>query len=193
LNPNNGLAHAGLGLALEKKGDQQGALAEYTKALLLDPKNGMYKQNYERLSQPLPQPAETTAADISGEWKSLTNGMTFKVRLEQGHVYVKQLVTEEESKVGVFRLCDLASEGDMYQGTCRSQGVGRWYDRRDNQWKTRACQSQGRVEFTKYSPSRIEGRAETRGHVEKWSDKDISNCGARFPNEWQDFVWIRPD
>ncbi len=49
------------------------------------------------------------------------------------------------------------------------------------------------MEFTKYDPSRIEGRLETQGRGEKWSDKDNSNCGERFPVEWTDFIWIRPN
>ena len=52
LNPNNALAHNGLGFALEKKGDLRGALEEYRAATALDPKNANFKQNYERL---LPQ------------------------------------------------------------------------------------------------------------------------------------------
>ena len=193
LNPNNALAHSNLGVALEKKGDRQGALEEYRAANRLDPKNAHFKENYERLSQPLSHLAESTPTDISGEWKSLTNGKTFKVRVEQGHAYVEKLVTEEDSKLGIFQLCDLGSEGDKYRGTCRSQGVGRWYDRWHHQERTRACQFQGQLEFIKYSPSRIEGRFETRGVGEKWSDKDRSNCGERFPVEWSDFVWIRPN
>jgi hypothetical protein len=132
-------------------------------------------------------------ADISGEWKSLTSGTKRRVRLEEGHAYVERLVTEEQSKLGIFQLCDLRKEGDKYQGTCKSQWVGRWYDRWKYQWRTRLCQGQGRIEFTKFSPLRIEGRAEEKGRGEKWSDKDNSNCGARFPAEWQDFVWIRPE
>jgi tetratricopeptide (TPR) repeat protein len=49
LNPNNTLAHFGLGGALERKGDGPRALEEYRVAYTLDPKNALYKQNYERL------------------------------------------------------------------------------------------------------------------------------------------------
>ena len=42
-------------LALEKKGDRQGALEEYRAAYMLDPKNATYKQNYERLLQQVNQ------------------------------------------------------------------------------------------------------------------------------------------
>jgi Flp pilus assembly protein TadD len=193
LNPNNEWAHAALGAALEKKGDRQGALEEYRAACTLDPKNALYRQAYERLLQPLPPLTEATPTDISGEWKSLASGARFRVRLEQGHAYVEWLVTEEQSKLGVLLLCDLGNEGDKYQGTCRSQWVGRWYDREHYQWRTRACQFQRHMEFTKYSPSRIEGRSETQGRGEKWSEEDNSNCGERFPVVWTDFVWIRPN
>jgi tetratricopeptide (TPR) repeat protein len=195
LNPNNGYAHFGLGTGLEGKGDRRGVLEEYRVADTLDPKNAQFKQAYERLSQPSSPLAEATPTDISGEWKSLTSGTTFRVRLEQGHAYVERLVTEEQSKLGIFQLCDLGNEGDKYHGTCRSQWVDRWYDNRPwvHQWRTRVCQSQGQMEFTKYSPSRIEGRLETRGVGQKWSDRDQSNCGERFPLKWQDIVWIRPN
>jgi tetratricopeptide (TPR) repeat protein len=195
LNPKNAYAHFGLGTGLEGKGDRRGALEEYRAACTLDPKNAQFKQAYERLTQPLSPLAEATPTDISGEWKSLTSGTTFRVRLEQAHAYVERLVTEEQSKLGIFQLCDLGNEGDKYHGTCRSQWVDRWYDNRPwvHQWRTRVCQSQGQMDFTTYSPSRIEGRLETRGVGEKWSDRDQSNCGERFPLKWQDIVWIRPN
>ena len=131
-------------------------------------------------------------SDISGDWKSLTSGATRRVRLEEGHAYVERVVTEEQSKLGIFQLCDLTAREGRYEGTCRYQFVTRWYDKRHYQWRTRACQSQRQMEFTKYSPSRIEGRAEEKGRGEKWSGKDNSDCGERFPLKWEDFVWIRP-
>jgi tetratricopeptide (TPR) repeat protein len=193
LDPNNGWGHFGLGRGLEGKGDLPGALVEYRAAYTLDPKNAQFKQAYERLLQPSSPLGEAKPTDISGEWKSVTSGATFRVRVEQGHVYVERVVTEDQSKLGIFQLCDLAKEGDTYQGTCRSQGVDRWYDRWRYQWRTRACQFHGKMEFIKYSPSRIEGRLETQGFGEKWSDKDNSNCGERFPVVWTDFIWIRPN
>jgi tetratricopeptide (TPR) repeat protein len=54
LNPNSGLAHNFLGLALEMKGDRQGALDEYRAALAQDPTNAQFKQSYDRMMQPLP-------------------------------------------------------------------------------------------------------------------------------------------
>lgn len=61
LNPNSGLAHNFLGLALEMKGDRQGALAEYRAAYSLDPDNAQFKQSLDRLSQPAPATAQTKA------------------------------------------------------------------------------------------------------------------------------------
>jgi tetratricopeptide (TPR) repeat protein len=60
LNPNNAFAHSILGLALEKKGDRQGALAEDGTAYTLDPNNAQFKAAYDRLSQPLATPGQTT-------------------------------------------------------------------------------------------------------------------------------------
>ena len=139
------------------------------------------------------QLAEATPTDISGEWKSLLTGRIRRVRLEENHAYAELEVTDQEAKSGLFQLCDLTGVGDHYQGTCRIQRVFRWFDRWHQEWKTGACQFQGRMEFTKFSPLRIEGRVEERGVGEKWSDKDNRNCGERFPLKWEDFVWIRPD
>ncbi len=143
--------------------------------------------------RPLSQLENARPADISGEWTSLTSGKKFRVRLDEGHAYVEWVITEEQAKLGVFSLCDLKGQPDKYEGTCKSQGVARWYDKWHYEWRTRACQFQRRIEFKKYSPTRIEGRSETLGAGEKWSDKDSSNCGKRFPLEWEDFVWIRPN
>ncbi|MHB8654679.1 MAG: S1C family serine protease [Terriglobia bacterium] len=131
--------------------------------------------------------------DMSGEWKSLTSGKRFKVRLEGQHAYVEWLPTEEQTKLGYFQLCDLKAEGTKYGGTCKTQSLARWWDRWHYQWRTRACQFNFQMELTRYSTSRIEGRTEAKGLGKKWSTKDYSNCGERFPVEWTDFVWIRPE
>jgi hypothetical protein len=51
MNPNNDMAHPGLGFALEGKGNLRGALEEFHAAHMLAPKNADYQQNYERLLQ----------------------------------------------------------------------------------------------------------------------------------------------
>lgn len=52
LNPNSGLAHNFLGLALEMKGDRQGAVDEYRIAVAQDPDNAQFKAAYDRMMQP---------------------------------------------------------------------------------------------------------------------------------------------
>ena len=193
LNPNDANAHYGLGLALERKRDRQGALEEYRSAYELDSKNPNYKQHYEQLLQPPSQPGGGMMTDIAGEWNSLTTGVKRRVRLEGGHAYVERVLTEEQSNLGIFQLCDLTERDGRYVGTCKFQWVTRWYDRWHAQWRTRARQLQGQMEFSKYTATRIEGRAQQKGSAEKWSDKDNSNCGERFQVTWQDFVWIRPN
>ncbi|MGD1154310.1 MAG: hypothetical protein ABSA41_00605 [Terriglobia bacterium] len=49
LNPNNGLAHFGIGIAPEVKGDRQGAQEEFRAAYELNPQNPDYRKAYERL------------------------------------------------------------------------------------------------------------------------------------------------
>jgi Flp pilus assembly protein TadD len=51
LNPHLVEAHNNLGAALEQNGARRGALEEYRAAYTVDPKNSIYKQNYERLLQ----------------------------------------------------------------------------------------------------------------------------------------------
>ncbi len=53
LKPDWALAHNNLALALEAKGERQGALEEYRKAPELDPKNNFIRTNYKRLSKEL--------------------------------------------------------------------------------------------------------------------------------------------
>ena len=143
--------------------------------------------------KPASQLQNAKPTDISGEWKSLTSGIIRRVRLGEGHAYVERLVTEEQSKLGIFQLCDLTAREGKYEGTCTFQFLAQWHSAWNGELKTRVCQSKHQMEFTKYGPSRIEGRAEEKGRGETWSDNDNSNCGKRFPLKWEDFVWIRPD
>jgi len=53
LKPDLAEAHNHLGAALEAKGDRQAALEEYRKAFELDPKNDVFRADYERLSKEL--------------------------------------------------------------------------------------------------------------------------------------------
>jgi hypothetical protein len=143
--------------------------------------------------KPLSHLTEAKPTDISGEWRSLLSGRGYKVRLEEGHAYVEWTLTDQQAKLGISELCDLKPEGGGYRGTCTTRWVGRWYDKWRQEWKARACQLQLRIEFNKVTPLRIEGRGEERGYGEKWSENDLKNCAERFPTEWRDFVWIRPD
>ena len=52
LNPNLAEAHNNLGVALERKGDRQGALEEYRAAYTRDPEDATNRQNYLRLLPP---------------------------------------------------------------------------------------------------------------------------------------------
>jgi tetratricopeptide (TPR) repeat protein len=189
LNPNNDAAHADLGFALEKKGDRQGALEEYRAAYTLDPKNPNYKEDYETLLQPSPQLGRTTPTDISGEWKSLTAGATYKVRLEEGHAYIERLAADEQRASGAPG-CDLKLEDGRYSGVCTIQYPVTWTNRFGQTHKV--CTFQRQMVFTKYTPSRVEGRSEVITPIGKWSFKDYKECGERFKPEWKDFIWIRP-
>jgi Flp pilus assembly protein TadD len=187
LDPDNAVAHAGLGLALEVKGDRRGALEEYHAAYTLDPKNAQFKQAYERLLQPSSQVEEPTPTDISGEWKSLTSGSTFKLRLEQGHAYVERLFTDEQRAAGEFQLCDLKMEDGRYSGVCNIQHVLTWNNKSGQH--QRLCGNQVQMAFTKHTPTRVEGSMEVITSFAFWT-----GCAKRSKKpEWKDFVWIRPN
>ena len=49
--PNNARAHNNLAVALEASGDYAGALAEYKKALELDPNDSYIRRNYARFAE----------------------------------------------------------------------------------------------------------------------------------------------
>jgi Flp pilus assembly protein TadD len=51
LEPNDSPAHFLIGLLLEEKHDQRGALEEYRAAYTLDPKNPKYEKAYEKLAR----------------------------------------------------------------------------------------------------------------------------------------------
>jgi tetratricopeptide (TPR) repeat protein len=186
LNPNNALAHAGLGLGLEVKGDRRCALEEYRAAYTLDPNNAEFKQAYERLLQPSRHVGEPAPTDISGEWKSLTNGSTFKMRFEEGHAYVERLFSDEQRAAGESQLCDLKTEDGRYRGACNMQHVLTW-DTKAGQ-RHRLCGNQVQMVITKYTPTRVEGSVEVTARA-FWT-----GCAKRSKNpEWEDFVWIRPN
>jgi tetratricopeptide (TPR) repeat protein len=191
LEPTNTLAHANLGIALERKGNLQGALEEYRAAYMLDPKNATYKQNYERLLQPSSQLGEATPTDISGEWKSLTSASIFKMRLEDGHAYVELLLSDEQRAAGAFQLCDLKMEDGRYRGVCRVALPLSWSNAFGQQHKVCILQIQRLI--TKYTATRVEGSFEEMAQTGKWSFNDYKECGRRIKHEWEDFVWIRPN
>jgi len=157
------------------------------------PLNQLTTRLEEGSVRPLSQIGSPTPADISGDWVSLTSGHRFKMRLDDGHAYVERLFTEEQAKLGLTYLCDLKSDKNVYTGTCRAQVPARWYDHWRGEWRSRVCQLDFGMEFGKYSPTRIEGRSQTKGRGEEWSGKDLSDCGKRVPLEWSNFVWIRPN
>ena len=72
------------------------------------------------------QLAEAKPTDISGEWKSLTSGGRFKVRLDGAHMYVERLLPEAERTTGSFQMCDLKREDGRYHGTCNVSFVVSW-------------------------------------------------------------------
>lgn len=141
--------------------------------------------------KPASQLTEATPSDISGEWKSMTSGNRFKVRLEEGHAYTELLLTDEQRTAGVFQLCDLKLENGRYHGICNVRYVVSWHSSSGTVFK--ACSAPIQREITRYTPARVEGRYEVIPPVGEWSFKEFKECGKRFKLKWDDFVWVRPD
>jgi len=158
---------------------------------MLDPNNPIFKQNYERLLQPLSQVAEATATDISGEWKSLTSGSTFRVRLQEGHAYIERLFSDEQRAAGAFQMCDLKMEDGRYHGACSIQFPVTWTNSFGQTQKV--CTFQLQRVIAKYTPTRVEGSMEEIKPIGEWSFRDYRDCGKRLKPEPKGFVWIRPN
>jgi hypothetical protein len=148
--------------------------------------------------KPVSQLGEATPTDISGEWRSLVSGDTFKVRLDEGHAYVERIFTDEERAAGFFNLCDLNMQNGQYRGVCRSRFhftfTYRQPDGTDSVPYHRLCSFQGGMEITTLTPTRLEGRAENPKE-RLWKPTRIHGlqCRERIKAEWMDFVWVRPD
>ncbi len=118
LNPNDGLAHANLGVALEQKGDLRGALEEYRAAYTLDPKNATYKEEYEsalrKQSAPEAPPAPTFSTQVSrptGE--VLASAKTLCIVQVNGSPVIKAEIEKKLLKWGQLTLVSSVNESDL--------------------------------------------------------------------------------
>jgi hypothetical protein len=132
--------------------------------------------------------------DISGDWLSLVSGSRFRVRLEGEHIYVERLFTDEQRKFNPFQMCDLTEGKDRYLGTCRVRFPVTTYYVWTRQTESKLCYDEFRMEFTKHTPTRIEGGVEQRMKSSRdWTGREWTECGQHVPKEWQEFVWIRAE
>lgn len=124
-------------------------------------------------------------------WKSLVSGKKFKIRAQNDFVYVEWIVPEEAARVGVFSAWELRKGSNGYTGNARHV-IACSYDTDD--WarfsvKTvnKKCTFENPVEFSLFTPSRIEGRS-----LSGPSDVKL-NCRKCTYNQapaWQRFAWI---
>jgi len=148
----------------------------------------------ERPATPMSKLGSAEAKDISGDWLSLVSGNRFRLRLEGEHIYVERLLTDEQRKFNLFQMCDPREEKGQYQGTCRARFPVTTYYRWTMQTESKLCSDELRMEFTKHTPTRIEGRFEQRTKSSKdWTGKEWTECGQRVPKEWRELVWIRAE
>lgn len=158
------------------------------------PLNALASRIAERPATPVSKLGSAEAKDISGDWLSLVSGNRFRLRLEGEHIYVERLFTDEERKASLFQMCDLTEGKDRYLGTCRVRFPVTTYYRWTRETESKLCSDEGRMEFTKHTPTRIEGRIEQRTKSSKdWTGREWTECGQHVPKQWLEFVWIRAE
>lgn len=113
------------------------------------------------------------------QWKSMTTGNSFTVRLEGDYLHAKRNLLEAAVKVGMFFLIETKKDGGKYVGKTNGRVL-----------KTEngpACSIIGAIEFTSVAPERIEGRAMSALPNAKF---DWNSCSWLPALEWQPFIWI---
>ena len=113
------------------------------------------------------------------QWKSMTTGNSFTVRLERDYLHAKRNLLEAAVKAGMFFLIETKKDGGKYVGKANGRVL-----------KTEngpACSINLAIEFTSVTPERIEGRAISALPNAKF---DWHSCSWSPALEWQPFVWI---
>jgi S1-C subfamily serine protease len=131
----------------------------------------------------------TDANTFPPKWKSLTMGFTMMIRQSGDHVYVEFVIPDPVKKVGGFRTVDLKKDGTKYLGT-QKVGLPCVYKDFWGKQKNKICIWDGKVEFTLFTPTRIEGATYS---VTERAEFNCKDCVYEPPDlVWRPFVWI-PD
>lgn len=92
-------------------------------------------------------------------WRSLQSGTTKIIRRDGDRIYVETLLPDEQKNAGCFKLAELQKKGELYFGTARQSCVCQYQPALELAYKTNHFTSEGPIEISKITPTRIEGRA----------------------------------
>jgi S1-C subfamily serine protease len=123
-------------------------------------------------------------------WRSLETGTTKIIRRDGDRMYVETVLPDAQKNAGCFNLTDLQKNGEIFSGTNRhscvceyTQGLGAYARSYSNRFTL-----QWRIEITKVSPTRIEGRGEQPSKDSKFDCK--KGAYSKLSTEWIAFAWI---
>jgi hypothetical protein len=119
------------------------------------------------------------------DWKSLTSGSSFRVRIDGDHLYTERVFTQAQAEAGNFILSDLKKSGDRYVGVARGGSLCA-YVHNDAQ-QTNRCRYEHPMVISLLTPTRIEGEAMNPPKDGKY---DCRKCEYERPWQSTAFVWI---
>jgi hypothetical protein len=124
---------------------------------------------------------------LPSTWKSMTTGSRFKVRQQSDFLFVERILPEEATRSGVLVAAELHKTTNGYSGTetviapCSVWSIPR------QQWEANRYTFQFAMEFSLFSGTRIEGRAEA---LPPGSHLDCEKGVYDKSTSWQAFTWI---
>lgn len=138
-----------------------------------------------------PADAIRDATSFPTLWRSMTSANRFRITKQGDILYVERLLSETESRAGVYAKWELRKDKDRYIGKVRgmlacSYVVNDWNFRGPYD-KLNHCPVEHQAEVTFFSDSRIEGRVMAPPADAKLNCK---KCSLEKPPTWQSFVWI---
>ena len=127
------------------------------------------------------------AARYASRWKSLASGTVKILRVDGDNVYVETVLPEAVKQAGGFTLAELKKSGTKYVGTTKSAWPCQWGDGVWIKVQWHLCPNEAPIEFTVFTPSRIEGRTQQHPPDDKLRCRSCSHSEAPVPAS---FVWI---
>jgi S1-C subfamily serine protease len=131
--------------------------------------------------------SEKVSAKVS-RWKSLQTGTTRILKFEGDYLYIENVLSEDDRKLGVFQLAELKKQGYKYVGTWRDRLV--WWQKypySNEKVAMNSCNVETVMELAFVTPTRIEGKVLDPPQGAKLDKK---KCTWSKPSAWMNFTWI---